>query len=1187
MGDASLEQIGGELSLIRNGNMECDWNAALHFCRIKYGGDSAEYQPTSEDNLLYDVFLKGLQRGRRPFPSYFTEQQIVSLYGAHFSIEENPDQEKGSITYSYKPDLVGAYKNFTDIMDPWEGNPSDVRFDPENPDNERELFRRLIDRFGKELGHCAEPQIDIASILAPQTADGFSGQRADLLLSFPNGKGLLLEPGDHDDDAQINLDERRDTAFKEIEIETLRPRNLEIRNEKLYTDIQEHFSRLDVERFLTTQTKKSDALLSTNYLFLLPSLIARVERLLLHFFFRRGLVHQKELRIGIIERDLECAELSIASFSERLENLSRLYGISFKFPSIQLHIQGNPTYRFGAIEKNKMPVVSSVERHTSLPDRNLDIVLDVGIKCNSLTQVGYSSAPHVGSARQCFPHNKPVHFSYCAQARDIKSGDSTDELLSTFVRDYFRKKKLRPGQGAIIRNILLQRPTIGLLPTSAGKSLCYQLASLLTPGTTIIVVPLIALMQDQVQGLKESLGIERALAWHAGAQLHDQDASALLRENIMIFISPERLQRPAFREAMQSLAAIGGIYINYAVVDEAHCVSMWGHDFRPAYLSLERNIRKFCTVHERPPVLVALTGTASQLVLIDLKRELDIQDFEAIIRPSTFDRPELNFSLVACPEAGKWEMMKKITAEIAQCLKVKQIEDAHGIIFSYKPREVWGLFGKYIHNAEEHVRTVLKGAGEYLHCGFYTGKPPKGRGRPLFRSSDWERYKKLTLEAFKRGQIQMMFGNTAISVGVDNERLNYVINYRMPQSMEAYYQQCGRAGRDGQHSECFLLFSDDWPEETQKWLDKETPQMRRRPDDLGIITYFHENSFPGLETDGHAVKRVFRQILREPGIGEGSVEIKKSSDNTERYISYLTILGILDDYEVRGMAPTFFRVFPHKAVRQFLEDGREAALKKHIIDSLCGYLSRYRPISRANIEKEIDDVDERLSSRCIKYLLKFIYGQIEYQQREAIRTMVVFCNEEDRSPERLRARIKAYFDESPKFSRKLLAMREGLPAISRVVELLDKIEGFDDVERLYWETRRLLDESPRPDWAAINLYTIAYREGAVVSNAFRRLFKEMMGGLRDYPQIDQEASASFLGQYLNCLAKIGNEFDIEKSGALLAECFAGLYSEYRLEYLPLIDEMEVESNVREYLHAHIAVKQLGEIINAKFSRITE
>ncbi|MCK4580661.1 MAG: DEAD/DEAH box helicase, partial [Dehalococcoidia bacterium] len=258
-----------------------------------------------------------------------------------------------------------------------------------------------------------------------------------------------------------------------------------------------------------------------------------------------------------------------------------------------------------------------------------DLVLDVAVKANSLTPPLCGDYHNIAALRSCYPHNKTVRFPYLSPPRPVKIDEGTPEVLETFLQDFFRKYALRPGQFPIIQNILLQKPTIGLLPTSAGKSICYQTAALLTPGTTIVVDPIVALMDDQVQGLKDYYRIDRVMAWHMGSGIRDADVGRLLAGNIMVFLSPERLLRRNFRDAMSQLKA-ADIFINYAVIDEAHCVSMWGHAFRPSYLTLDRNFRKFCAYQGHRPVTVALTGTASQLVLIDLKRELNIGDSDAV-----------------------------------------------------------------------------------------------------------------------------------------------------------------------------------------------------------------------------------------------------------------------------------------------------------------------------------------------------------------------------------------------------------------------------------------------------------------------------------------------------------------------------------------------------------------------------
>ena len=1191
---AMLEQIGSELGLIKRKNLECDWNTNLHYCRMKYVGGESGYQPAKDDDLLYEVFLKGLLRGKRPFSSYFTEQKILSLYGKPFNLAHT-DKNQGTIDYSYDQSLIEAYKNFSDLVEPWMGSAEDVAFDSEN---ERELFKHLLDHFGGNIAHCIEPQVDMASILPAGIADSFSAQRADILLNFPNGRSLLLEPGDHDDNAQISLDQRRDQAFKKVNIETIRPRNYEIKNSSLYDEIRNRISQLDAKRYLAVLAPKSEKLLAANYLFLLPSLIARVEKLLLYFFFRQGLVHQKELHIGIIERDLECAEIALASFIEKIQRLSTLYGIKNKMPSIHLYAQRNPAYRYGKMENLDVDV--SAVQCDDFSNLSLDLTLDVSIKCNALTKANQGAATYFGSARQCFPHNEDVRFGYRSspKAISITNTKTTDELLSTFVRDYFRKKELRPGQSPILRKVLSQKPAIGLLPTGAGKSLCYQLASLLTPGTAIIVSPLVALMEDQEQCLKD-IGIDRITAWHGSSNLHDKDIGPILSGSSMVFITPERLQIRKFRDAIQSLKA-SDIYINYAVIDEAHCVSMWGHSFRPSYLALERNFREFCTFQGRKPVLVALTGTASRPVLTDLMHELHIRDSEAIVRPKTFNRPELNFNLVKCPNSEKTDTLQRATDAIARRLNIQQLDmDAHGMIFTYMPEEAWELFGKQVGDAKGSVHTMLTGNNSQLHCGIYTGRSPRENKRPLFPQKKWAKYKTDTLKAFKREQIKMLFGNEAIGVGIDNERLNYVINYRLPQSMESYYQQCGRAGRNRQHSECFLLFSDDAPHSTQRWLDRDIEKMPKRWDDLGTVAYFHQKNFPGIDQDCKGAKRVFIELCKDEPDQQGKVEVKQylqgmhkeEAERTERYISYWLILGVIDDYEVAGMEQnTVYNIHRHPIFETDLWNCDQEPLKEHIIYSLHNYLSRHdETISKSAIKKEIDEGEAlKFISNALRVLIEFLYKRMVHQQRESIRTMVNFCNEADTSPERLRSRITAYFDDS-EFSNSLRAMSENSLDADSVVQLLGRIDKWHDAEHLRWETRRLLDERPHVAWEAINLYAyaFAYSEEVSASNTFFvQSFARLIELIREEKQISQEYQLAFLTKYMSHFRKLDSPSSGDKiSTSLLEKMFAYLYEKYSLEYLGMIDKMEITEEKKEHIHAYIARIQLRRLINAKHSRI--
>jgi hypothetical protein len=372
--------------------------------------------------------------------------------------------------------------------------------------------------------------------------------------------------------------------------------------------------------------------------------------------------------------------------------------------------------------------------------------------------------------------------------------------------------------------------------------------------------------------------------------------------------------------------------------------------------------------------------------------------------------------------------------------------------------------------------------------------------------------------------------------------------------------------------------------------------MPKRWDDLGTIAFFHEINFPGQDIDVEGSLRVFKKLFGVAD-GQGYVEVPEYlepdmtqtvAERTERYISYWLILGVLVDYEVTGIGrSTVYRVRRHQIVEQFLRNRNEAVLTAHIVDSLHQYLSRYRPTLRTEVERELAARTEpSLRAKCASHLVEFIYRQIEYQRREAIRTMVSYCNEPDTSPERLRARVRAYFDTSEKFSDGLLAMADATPDFAAVVALLDKVEGFDDAEHLYWETRRLLDERFRPDWAAANLFAIAYRERASCSDTFMRLLDDILAGLTEDPQAQGESAFRFLGSFLTYLCRLDHIFGEPLSGPLLGLIMGRLYEQHKLAYVGLIDEMNVVDGVREVMRLQVVNLQLKEMTNAQYSRTT-
>lgn len=1195
------ERASSELSFVIQQGFENRSFESLDFWQCEYRHDKESISPNDDKKFLYDLIYKILHRGERTFTTWRVEKLLLQVFGKQYNIQA--ERGKGSISYSFNPELKSAYRSFIDFAEPWQGVIDDVVFDPNQPKNERRFFAKLVDHFGPKIVHYLYTQSEISTILPPGQADNFMAQRLDFYLAFPNGRALIIEPGDHDDLAQQRRDKERDQAFLKLGVKTIRPRNAELDDETLYRKIEQELEMLDAQKYLRESDGFSDDRVAVNNLFLLPSLIARIETVLSFYFLQRDLIsHSTRLTVGIYERDIAVAEWAVFSFIDRLNRIARLYGIILPTLNMELRVvratHVMPSLMNCVRRRLNRFGVSVVE--AGIGDITAaDLVLDVAIKANALTSAIDCAASNFASIRNSYRHNGTVRFSYLSPPRPAINLDdiSIAVIIRSFLQDFFRKPKLRDGQLPIIKSVLRQKNTIGLLPTSGGKSICYQLCALLTPGTSIVVDPIVALMKDQVEGLRETFKITHITAWYAGSKIKDDEAGRILAENIIIFLSPERFLRRTFRDAMQGLPG-ADVYINYAVVDEAHCVSMWGHDFRPAYLSLARNFRAHCNFQGRTPVIVALTGTASQLVLIDLKRELGIEDLDAIIRPKTFDRPELDFSIHSTSAKNKDSVLKNILDNLPKRLNVRDLsKGAQGIVFAYTRKKVWEIFGHFVGNAPEYIRAALTTDNiENLQYGIYCGKMPDGM--PL-NASEWDHYKDRTLKAFKRGHIRLLIGNTAVSVGIDSEDLNYIVNYSMPQSMEGYYQQCGRAGRRGQHSECILIFSDDRPDITKRWLNDSSFQMPIRWDDIGTVAYFHNTNFPGIETDVNGCQQVFQRLFNPVNEDGGWVLVnrlssgKSDDDPTEKYIAYGIMLGVIRDYEVQGIgANVKYRVRLSDEVEGFLKTKEMNALQQEIITALHAYLERYQPIAKSIVEADIERAaGDKFSERAIRYLVSFIYGKIAYQRKTATGRMWEYCNQKDKSSQRLRAIIKDYFDQS-KFSMQLEHMATSAPTFVTVWLLVEKIETVDDIEHLYWETSRLLDERYRPDWAAIRLIAVLYRERKASESAMHD-FMTMIDNLRETPQIEAGEVSRFIGGILSAIPhlykKAGYDLGIDTQNTLnmLSRFVESLYDKYGLTYLPIIDDLQIELAYKDRLHNIVVRKQMEELKHvAEYTRVT-
>ncbi|MDH6146949.1 MULTISPECIES: RecQ family ATP-dependent DNA helicase [Paraburkholderia] len=340
------------------------------------------------------------------------------------------------------------------------------------------------------------------------------------------------------------------------------------------------------------------------------------------------------------------------------------------------------------------------------------------------------------------------------------------------LREVFGISRLRPGQRDIIRSVLERRDTLAVMPTGAGKSLCYQLPALHLDGWTLVVSPLIALMKDQFDKLREA-GID---AWRINstvpaAELRETyDALRSARRGI-VFVTPEQLTRP---ELIDALRARSRQRIELVVVDEAHCVSQWGHDFRPAFLRIVDAVKAL----GKPPIL-ALTATATPDIREDIVRSLGLRE-PRIVNTGVY-RDNLHYRVTQVSVAGGRQRAsaRAREAKTAALRTLLASETGRGIVYTATVREA------------EQVAVTVRGWEVAAAC--YHG-----------RMSARERHD--AQEAFVSGDVRVMIATNAFGMGVDIPDIRFVVHYQMPGSIDAYYQESGRAGRDGEIARCELLF---------------------------------------------------------------------------------------------------------------------------------------------------------------------------------------------------------------------------------------------------------------------------------------------------------------------------------------------------------------------------------------------
>lgn len=333
------------------------------------------------------------------------------------------------------------------------------------------------------------------------------------------------------------------------------------------------------------------------------------------------------------------------------------------------------------------------------------------------------------------------------------------EQLKELLKIHFAYESFRPGQERAIDNILQHKNTVVVLPTGGGKSLIYQLPALILEGVTIVVSPLIALMKDQVDSL-ERVGIPATFINSSISSAETEKRFAQIKSGYykIIYIAPERFYNQVFIQELKN------IKVSLFAIDEAHCISQWGHDFRPSYLRLKDAIRFVGS-----PVVVALTATATPEVRDDIIKQLALVDSDIVI--TGFARPNLQFAVMPAANGQKIESILN--------LLTTNSELGSGIIYV-------GTRAK----ADEIVEVLID--NDIKAVGYHAGMDAESR--------IWVQ------EKFMSGEAQVVVATNAFGLGIDKKDIRFVIHHDLPGTIEAYYQEAGRAGRDGNPSFCLLFY---------------------------------------------------------------------------------------------------------------------------------------------------------------------------------------------------------------------------------------------------------------------------------------------------------------------------------------------------------------------------------------------
>ena len=622
--------------------------------------------------------------------------------------------------------------------------------------------------------------------------------------------------------------------------------------------------------------------------------------------------------------------------------------------------------------------------------------------------------------------------------------------LCFFLNEIFRKKSFLPQQYEVIECLLNRNNSIALLPTGAGKSIIFQLAGILLPGLTLVIDPLKALIDDQFINLK-NLGLSNIDKINSSCSFDERTIfSYNIREGRILFsyISPERLQTSQFRTELKSVSSITPISLT--VIDEAHIISEWGHDFRTSYLQMGRNLDRYCSENkDKKTTIVGLTGTASENVLNDIKNELMIKDEQNIISPSSFDRKEIHFEVIKVDDLNdKYDALNEIlTEKIPKHFtksrnqfynEEKNSQSNGGVVFtSHTHKYASGSPSTKIHSTRKVKNFMVD--QKILNSddiAIYDGKVPDSQ-------RDNQRGK--ILRDFKQNDLSCVVATKAFGMGIDKPNISYVIHFTAPMSIEGFYQEAGRAGRHPSRYKktnalSYSIYNDQFYEEAMDILNSSTNvEANDKLDrygfeeggDLFNQLWFILNAYKDKDKEIYDMQLLWRKffkkkkslIIREADMRKlySNKEYerfgkKASPTDTQRMLFRLMSLNIIDDYAVN------FRIDGIESFDITLSQFSPDSIKNSLRSFLMKYDSPKDVEIRMNKYSSILSLVEKLQNNKIdlleesiylamNILVEYVYDDIYTKKKTTLQTMVAKCHEY-KNPDDFRSQLLNYLQEN-------------------------------------------------------------------------------------------------------------------------------------------------------------------------------